>query len=232
MINKTLFILNIFCCSFLHGIPMYFALASDTEFFSKAKRLIESIKKSNGDSLVEIAFFDVGLTQNERDYLKKQDKVKLFDIERTNQFITSQFIVRLDGTKCARGSFSWKPVVLKQCLDMYPYVFYLDSGMRVVGNFTDLFKIVINKGYFLVEAGHSMKGMVIKKVKKFFSIDDNSDFWNKKAIAAGIQGVSRLVYDSYVFPIYKMTSDITLFYTKSIVIYNNYKKINVRKFPS
>src|SRR5581483_1031804 len=142
-------------------------------------------------------------------YLYQQEKVRLVPIEITHPDLTKKFKVRPDG-RLARGWYAWKPVALKQALDMYPYVFYLDSGMRVVGDMTLIFQLIQQEGYLLVES-HEIRGMTTEKVRKLFNLEKSDRLLDAMGISAGVQGLTRAMYDSYIFPIYKLTFDFHWF---------------------
>ncbi len=192
--------------------PMYFATASDTEHFPWLLILINSIHKYNPNKVEEIAVYDLGLTKDEIDVLSAMPSVVVYPIERVNPYVTTKFIVRPDG-RVARGWYSWKPVVLYQALQKFPYVLYIDSGVEITSALDGIFITLIKNGYCLFDCGHEVEPMVTKRVKRLFEISKLSDkkILKNLGISGGIQGLTRQMLDSYVIPIYKLAKDIRNF---------------------
>jgi hypothetical protein len=191
---------------------MYFATATDTEHFPWVLILIESIKKYHGEKDITIAVFDLGLTQDEIDVLNKWEAVTVHQLEKVNPHITHKFVVRPTGRK-ARGWYSWKPVVLYQALQLYPYVMYFDAGVEIIGPLDSVFKYLVKNGYYLFESGDKIESMITKPIKKLFGLDKASQAFilQRNGISAGIQGVSRQMLDTYIVPLYKLAHIIKNF---------------------
>jgi hypothetical protein len=189
-----------------------FATATDTEHFTWTLNLIAGIQRFHFDRLGQVAVYDLGLTSQERLKLNSLAHVQVHDVEQVNPVILKKFIVNNKG-KAARGWYSWKPVVIKQAMDLLSNFFYLDSGISVLGPLDLLFKIVDEKGYFFIDCGHSIERMTTQPVIKQFHLNEKNNQWvlNEKGISAGFQGLSRAVYDSYVLPTYILARDITNF---------------------
>ncbi len=191
---------------------MYFATATDTEHYTWTLNLIAGIHRCHDDNVGEIGVFDLGLNAEERSFLERLSYVKVYDVEPVNPYIFQRFTVVKEG-KIARGLYSWKPVVIKQALDLYPVVFYLDSGISVVGSFDLLFKHVRENHYLLIDCGHSIRRMTSKPLIKQFALDQAGNAWvlDQMGISSGIQGLSKDMYANYVCPIYHMAFSITNF---------------------
>jgi len=194
--------------------PMYLCTASDEKFFSLLMNLIGSIHRVNFDELEEIAVFDLGLLEEQRATLETIEKVHVYDVEMTHPHLLTPFI-REDSGRQSRGWYAWKPVVLKQALDMFPYVLYLDAGMIVLKPLDDLFKHIRQNGHFLTDSSHNIKWMTtrylidrfdLKSEERSFILDEDTC-----GIAAGLQGLTHELYDSYVMPMYELSKEMRPF---------------------
>ena len=191
---------------------MHFVTATDTEHFTWTLNLVAGIHRYHLEQLGEIAIYDLGLNAEQRSYLNTLENVQVYNVERTNPFIFLKFTVDEKG-KIARGWYSWKPVVIKQAMDLHPEFFYLDSGVSILGPLDLLFEQVQEKGYFLIDCGHSIERMATQHVIHRFQLNDpsNKRILSKKGISAGFQGLSRAIYQSYVLPAYELAHDIANF---------------------
>lgn len=194
----------------IQPLPMYFATSADTQFFPCVLNLIGTLHKHHFKETSCIAVFDLGFTQEERTLLESIEKVKLCALEQTCPAMFSIFRTPAGGPYI-RGWYTWKPVAIKQALDMFPYVLYIDAGISVVGSLTKLFEHIYYQGYFLIDCGHSIRWMTTKNVRNYFSLTSDNVLLDQFGISAGFQGLSRKLYDSYVMPMYEHTFDITLF---------------------
>lgn len=195
----------------------YYCTVADERHFDMLMNLIGSIHKADFDSLDQIAIFDVGLTLSQKGILERIKKAKVYEIEKVHPEIFTYFKTSPAG-RTVRGWFLWKPVVIKQALDMFPYMLYLDSGTLVLRSPDNLFKHIKQNGYFLMEISpHSIEASVtkpvIEKVISKLPKDQQELLMNPKTpmIDAGFQGISRDIYNNYVMPTYRLASDITLF---------------------
>lgn len=194
---------------------MYFATVTDTEHFRWTLNHIASIHHYNFEQLGEIQVFDIGLTKKEIKFLNSLDRVTVYPVEKTNPEIFKRYNVWPEPKKkMARGWYSWKPVAIKQALDRHESVLYIDSGWILTGPVDLIFQKIRKQGYFLVTAaGYCLKARMNASLAKKFGLYDPSKSWilEKETIAAGIQGLTRELYRSYVFPIYELSQDINNF---------------------
>lgn len=192
--------------------PMYFATATDTEHFPWAVNLINSLNQHNAGKIGQIAVYDLGLTESEIEGLNALPSVVVYPVEKVNPFITTKFVVRPNG-RMARGWYSWKPVVLYQALQQFPYVLYIDAGVEIKCPMDGFFVALVKRGYYLFDCGHEIEPMVTKHVVQVFEIANMQDkkFLKNIGISAGIQGLTRSLLDSYVTPIYELAKDIKNF---------------------
>ncbi len=190
---------------------MYFATASDTEHYPWLLKLIDSIHRHNKSNVIKIAVFDLGLTVPEIEYLNSLPGVKVYELEETNPYIKQKYVIRPNG-RMARGWYSWKPVVLYQALQLFPYVLYLDAGIEVKASLRLLFREIKMHGYFLFDGGQ-VQSMATQRVRQLYALDNPANEWilKKDGITAGIQGISRKIFNEYIVPLYELSSDIQYF---------------------
>lgn len=198
-------------------IDHYYCTVADERHFPMLINLVGSIHRVDYDNLGEIAIFDIGLTQQQRAELNKIEKTHVYDVEKVHPDLLTYFTTNAAG-RSVRGWFAWKPVVMKQALDLFPYVLYVDAGTLVLRSPDILFKHIKQNGYYLMEISpHTIESTVTKpvidKVINKFPPDVAQFLMSGQAymIDAGFQGVSREIKDSYVIPVYKLASDLTLF---------------------
>lgn len=196
----------------LDSVPMYFCTAADEKHFPLVINLIGSIHKHNYYDTVEIRVYDLGFTKEQRNELSHIKKVKVCDVEKVNDKVTEP--IQIQDGRFLRGLFSWKPVVIKDALDHFDYVLYVDAGTTIKKPLNGLFKHIIQNDYILFDCGHSIKWMTTKKVINEFNltVDDswilNDDVFG---IDAGFQGFTRKMYDSYILPAYEYSKNLDLF---------------------
>lgn len=191
----------------MDSIPMYFCTVSDEKHFPLLINLIGSIHKHHFYDLEEIGVYDLGMTKEQINELNNIKRVKVYEIEQTNPRIFE--LINTGINRNVKGLFSWKPVVIKQSLDKYPYVVYLDAGSTILRPINRLFQHIVEHGYFLSDCGHSIAQMTTKYVIDKFNV--NQTTLDSLGIDAGFMGVSRKVYDTFIKPVYDLTFDINNF---------------------
>jgi hypothetical protein len=193
----------------------YFATCSDSNFYPRLCNLLGSIHRVHSNDLGEIAVFDLGLLPEQIKELKSMKKVEVYNIEMTNPHILTYLRKSRSEPVMVRGLYSFKPVVIKQALDLFPCVLYLDAGCTVLRPLDDLFKHIQQNSYFLVSCGHSIRFMTTNYIVEKFDLHANERKWildgNTIGLGACLQGLTRKVYDSYVIPIYELSKDIQNF---------------------
>jgi len=203
----------LFFASFLNAVEKFhFATATDTEHYTWTLNLIASIHRFHDKQLGEIAVYDIGLLPKQRSHLNSLYCVNVYDVEKTNSYIFDKFTVN-SNSKVARGWYSWKPVIIKLAMEKFSEFFYLDSGVALVGPMDKLFEHLHENNYIFIDCGHTIQRMTIQPLIKKFELDLPQNKWvlKEKGISAGIQGLSRALYASYVLPIYEMSHDIANF---------------------
>lgn len=191
-----------------------FVTVADTEHYPLLLHLIKSIHRHHNNNLRQIAIFDLGFTDNERSYLNQMDRVVIHDIECVNPYLFIKFRTRLSKSgKPVRGLYSWKPVVIKQALEMFPYIYYLDAGLSLKCPADILFEYIKQNGCLFTNCGHSIYDMYTQTAQKAFSLNHPERSWimGNWGLSAGIQGLSRDMLHDYVLPIYELAKDINNF---------------------
>ena len=205
----------------LPSTDMYFCTAADKEHFHLLLHLIGSLHGSNFDDTKQIAVFDLGLTPEQRTFLARVKKVSVYKLEITHPDLLKHFQTRpwnIDNGKMVRGLYAWKPVVIKQALEMFPYILYLDAGTAVLKSLRDVFYYIQEKGYFLLQQPSEKKAFVVGNhctnyIKNKFQLNTHAYKWilKKPDLLAGIQGLSRAMYNDYVLPLYALSKDLKNF---------------------
>jgi len=219
--KKILLLLILLFCTQLGAaedkVLHYYCTAADERHFTLLINLIGSIHKHDFDHLDQIAVFDLGLSEEQKAILKSVEKTEVYAVEKTNPDLFTYFQTNAAG-RTVRGWFAWKPVVIKQALDLFPYVLYLDSGTLVLQSPDTLFQHIQQNGYYLMQISpHSIEKSVTKPVMDqviaSFSPEQQTFLLREDTpmIDAGFQGVSRKIYENYVLPVYRLASDLALF---------------------
>ncbi len=198
-------------------LPHYYCTAADERHFVLLTNLIDSIHQVDFENLGEIAVYDLGLTVSQRNYLNRLQAVTIQELELTHPDLKTYFFTSAGGRK-VRGWFAWKPVVIKQALARFPYVLYLDAGSTVLRSPIDLFKYINQRDYFLINTGpHAIEERatqtVINELIKTLPQLQQDLLLDPSTlmISPGLQGLSRLVYATYVLPVYELTKQIEIF---------------------
>jgi len=215
---------KIFCCIFLFSqafsAPQYFCTAADSHYFNALLNLIASIHKTNFDNLVEIAVFDLGLTHTQLELLSTMQKVSIHTVEQVHPDILKPFLTSNWG-KVVPGWYAWKPVVVKQALQLFPYVLWIDAGFTILKPIDNLFDYISQEGYFLCTIGDCLPyekpsfplswGMT-RYVREQFNLDHkNSWILEQPFVCASIFGVSREKSNLFLEVFYKLASNLNNF---------------------
>jgi len=186
-----------------------FVIAADKKFYCHLSALIGSIHRNCTN--FSISVYDLGLLPEQRDIVSKVKNVTVKEVERVNNYILTD----LRSHPCdevndamVTGLYSWKPVILKQELDEHEAILYLDAGMMVIKDVSMLWNYISDKGYWLTPI-HNINWMTTDYVKDKLKVSDMVLL--SIGIHAGMQGLTRSVYHSYVLPCYEYAKDIELF---------------------
>ncbi|HSW73676.1 MAG TPA: hypothetical protein VLG71_00830 [Candidatus Limnocylindria bacterium] len=213
------FILLILTFSFipLSGInKLYFCTAADEKHFPLLCNLIGSIHKVHFADLGEVMVFNLGFTQEQCTQLRRMAKVSLHEVELVHPDLL-KLIPTDNSSRVVRGCFAWKPVVLKQALDLYPHeaILYLDAGALIRKPIAHLFEHIRHHGYFLIDCGHNIRWMTTRYVRELFELHKPERQWildeTTCGVAGGFQGITRAIYDSYILPLYNYAKELRPF---------------------
>ncbi len=190
--------------SFITSDSLVFCTAADSRYYGPLLCLIGSIHRLHYDDLGEVSVYNLGLSKEEVSTLKKIKKVQVYEIERVHPDLLRSFYS--GRSKHVIGWFAWKPVVIKQELERYPYFLYVDAGTLILNSVKNLFGYIKEKGSFFIDTDVTFDAFTTKPVKQFFGLSDN---WlqTHRMILAGFQGISRELADQYVIPMYHMARD-------------------------
>lgn len=83
--------------------PIYFCTAADSRYYWQALNLIGSIQKLHFKELGEIAVYNLGLTDEQRSTLNRIQKVKVYEVEKTNPDIITPFVTDSGGRRVPDG---------------------------------------------------------------------------------------------------------------------------------
>ncbi len=189
---------------------MYFCTAADSDHFNAVINLIGSIHKYNYNQTEEIAVFDLGLNPNQIEQLKRIKKINICQVEQKNPLITTSLYN--GNNRWIKGLFSWKPVVIKQSLQMFPHVLYADAGTTFQKPIESLFEHILSEKYFLTYCGHSSKWMTTKHVIDKLALTEPGNAWilndNTLGIDAGFMGLTKEMEKTFLDPVYELCDDI------------------------
>lgn len=199
----------------------YYCTACDERYFKNLLQLIGSIHKASFDSLGEIAVFDLGMTELQKEYLKTIEKVSVYSIDNRYTSLLQLVDVSNNGKKVP-GWYAWKFVFLKQALEMFPYVLWVDAGTTILKPLDSLFKYIQQSGYFLCTMGdekfynqiaHPIEWGATKYVKDFFDLNTLEKKWvlQQEPLLSGTIGISRKALDYLLKPLNEYVNNIELF---------------------
>lgn len=203
---------------------MYFCTAANDGYFQHLINLIGSLHKTNFDQLEEIAVFDLGLSNNNINYLKKIKKLNVYQIEKTHPDILKPFI-RDKAGNTVPGWYAWKMVAIKQSLDIFPYVLWVDAGSTILRPLQDLFSYIQEHGYFIGTIGdeigtngrylHDVWWGATQYVINKFNLNSSENRWilEQETVMGNVIGVKKesIFYDKFFMQMYEFTKDLKNF---------------------
>lgn len=218
MTNKAIFFF-LFISKITCADPLYFCTASDSRYFFHLLNLIGSIHAVNYDDLGEIAIFDLGMTEEQIKTLKGISKVTIHEVEKVHPDIIKPFITVATGRKIVPGWYAWKWVAIRQALDLYPYVLWIDAGSTVLRPLNILFKHIQQNKYFLCTIGmpgtkYSRIGWgATQYVKDKFGLNEADKKWilSQDSVMGGVIGVSREGKDLFLEPMCELAKELRPF---------------------
>ncbi len=217
------------CCislsfSLLQASSQYYCTGSNSLYFKSLVNLIGSIHKNCYADLQEIAVFDLGMTTQEIDFLKSLSKVQVYSFQEKNPDLLKSFFVP-GSKKDYLGWYAWKPVAIKEALEKFPYVLWIDAGCTVLKPLDALFSYIEREGYFLCTSGddkkqdnpeffaHPVGWGATSFVRQIFHLNDphRKPILEKETVMAGLVGVSREGRHFFLQDWYELTKDIRHF---------------------
>lgn len=191
--------------------PLYFCTAASSAYYSHLLNLIGSIHANNFDQLGEIAVFDLGLNIKQVRHINRIKKVKIYKLERKNPEIKKNL-----------GWFAWKPVIIKQAIECYPYVLYVDAGTTILKPLDHLFNYIENNQYFICTIGnewidgawrHPICWGTTPFVRKVFKLDEPDNQWilSQEFVMGGVIGVTRQGFEQVIKELYEYSKDMRYF---------------------
>jgi len=186
----------------------YFVTAANAGYFDALINMIGSLHATNYERIGQIAVFDLGMTEDQRNTLSKIEKLSIHAVDIVNPDLLKPFNTRAWG-KPVPGWYAWKPVIIKQALDMFPCVLYIDAGTTVYRPLDDLFDHIKKHGYFLHNGcSWHVARMTTDYVKSRFDLYNDARKWvlgeSVYGLEAGFMGLTARVYEKFVMPMYQL----------------------------
>lgn len=214
-ITLLLFINNTYTPIKATDIPLYICTASDSKYFNCLLQLIGCLHNTNFDHLGELCVVDLGMSQEQKNFLGTIEKVAIHQIQSKNPEILRQVITTPWG-KMVPGWYAWKPVAIKEVLEKYPYILWLDAGTTVLRPLDDLCKHIVQNDYLLInigEEGHHLKvgWGTTNYVRNKLNVQTPENSWilNQVSLMASIIGATKKA--PFLQPLYDLTNDIKCF---------------------
>lgn len=212
------FFLFLFFARSLLPIPQYYCTGATPNYFLPLLNLIGSLYSSNGREIQGIAVFDFGLRADQIDLLRKIPRVSICQLQKTDPEILNYFY--LPNGRAVFGWFAWKAVAIKQALEQFPYVLWLDAGTTVLKPLDALFSYIQKEGYFLCTIGddrgpdglplHSVGWGITHYVRRKFHLDDLERRWilERESIMGGVIGVAKESQRLFLDDLYEFSKDL------------------------
>lgn len=209
------FLILVSTFSLIANDPYYFCTAANSSYFKPLLTLIGGIHRYHYDQLGQIAVFDLGLTSSQIRQLEKIEKLIVLQVEKKNPDVLTVFSSNLEG-KTVPGWYSWKPVCIKMALDRYPDILWIDAGTTVFNPLDNLFTYIRKQGYFFHNGSvHSFSSQCTNYVKEKYNLYSEHNQWILDdmifGMECGIMGITKKIYEDFVFPIYEIAADIRSF---------------------
>lgn len=220
--HRILYMLFFLASSFISQVhalnPVYICTASDEHYFPCLINLVGSLHQQNFNEINEIAVFDLGLNPSQRQYLSSIQNLHVYEIEITSPDLLKRFNTRTWG-KPVPGWYAWKAVVLKQAFDLYPedsIVLWIDAGSTILANLLPLFYYIQEHGYFFHDGSPwPMRRQTTQFVINAFGLKNSPHSWiiseETSGMEAGFMGITKKIYDTFIYPMYKLTFDLRYF---------------------
>lgn len=200
---------------FSSDLPIYICTATDSKYYPCLLQLIGCLHAINYDDLGEICVYDLGMSPEQKDHLISISKVTIAKIQSTNPELLKQSQTTNWG-KTVPGWYAWKPVAIKEALDKYSYVLWLDAGTTVLRPLNNLCKHIMQNDYLLIDIGEDEPYLkvgwgTVKYVREKFNLELEENKWilDQPYILASIIGATKKA--PFLQPWYDLTHDINYF---------------------
>ncbi|NGX48277.1 MAG: hypothetical protein K1000chlam3_01668 [Chlamydiae bacterium] len=201
-----------------YAFPQYYCTGANSMYYNHLLNLIGSIHKYNYKELKEIAVFDLGLSEEELANLKRIKKVSIHRVRMTHPDLLTYFHIPMGYKTTFFGWYAWKPVIIKQALEKFPYALWLDAGTTVCRSLDVLFQYIEQSKYFICTIGDPNKPPlwpVGKRVTKFLAeqlkLDEHPDkdwICAQECVMGGIIGVAQDGQHYFLNDMYEMSKDL------------------------
>ncbi|MDN3506589.1 MAG: glycosyltransferase [Simkaniaceae bacterium] len=195
--------------------PYYFCTGANADYFYPLLNLIGSIHKHHFDSLGEVAVFDLGLKADQLSFLKTVEKVAVYPVEMIHKDLLKPFRTTYWG-KQVPGWYAWKPVCLKQGLELFPDFLWIDAGTTLFLPIDPLFNYLREHGYFFHNGSDwNFNRMVTDYVIERFQLDSPQNGWildeTAYGVESGLMGITPKIKEAFVLPAYEVSCDLKAF---------------------
>ncbi len=214
-ITNCLLMIFLYCSLLISSSQHYYCTAADEHYFSCLINLIGGIHKHNFEQLGEIMVFDLGLTQEQRLYLNSIQNLNVYDAEMVNSQMLIPFNTQTWG-KYVPGWYTWKAGAIKQALEKYTTILWIDAGTTVNAPLNDLFEHIEYNGYFFHNGvSWSLQQETTQYVLDYFDLQLPLTQWSLnpeiKGVESGLMGLSRSLYPTIILPMYLLSKNIRNF---------------------
>lgn len=208
------YILSLLTTTALYAEPLYFCTAADSAYFPHLLNLIGSIHHSNYQNLGEIAVYNLGMTENELTILKSIEKVGIYDIDPIHPDLLKLFKIKANGEN-ARGWYAWKWVAIKQALEKFPFVLWLDAKSTVLRPLNHLFDYIKSHDYFLctniIETEcNTIRWGATQYVMKHYNLV-NKWILDQNSVNDTIIGIRKEAKNLFITDLYQLVPEIRFF---------------------
>ena len=201
-------------------VAQYYCTASCAYYYPHLLNLIGSLHETNFTQIGEIAVFDLGMRQEQIDHLNTIQKVKVYKIKENNPDLLTYFSI--PNGRQIPGWYMWKPVAIKEALEMFPWVLWIDAGTTVLRPLDSLFYYIREQGYFLATIGdetandqfiHSIGWQSTSILVDHFGLNLPENRWilSQEPVMGGFVGVSRTGFHFFAKDWYEYTHDTRFF---------------------
>jgi hypothetical protein len=220
-INIVISLVLLFCVPTYSYQPLYFCTAANEIYYPLLLNLIGSIHNVNFEELGEISVFNLGMSATQLAHLRKIKKVTVYEIESEKRYVLRPYITNAYG-KAVPGWYAFKCVAMKQILEKFPYILWIDAGTTVLRSLVPLFDHIRETGYFLATIGstepdgtinHPVGWGVTTYVYKKFGLHDESSacILQQESVMGNLHGLTREAQELFLLPLYKLTDDLRNF---------------------